>query len=82
MAYQPPKIRAEQFLGWTWSDINSQLQGLERQQVFAVWNWAAIRFSSLGTAQARHFKRYGADSTYRRVDTIRAWLGLEPLPLI
>jgi hypothetical protein len=82
MAYQSPKIRAEKFLAWSWSDINSQLQGLERQQAFAVWNWAAIRFSSLGTEQERYFKRYGAEPTYRRVAIVRAWLGLEPLPLI
>ena len=65
-------------LGMTWDDIN-RLQGRKRQQAMAIWQWAAPRFSSLGTEQDRYFQRYGAERTYQRINRIRAWLGLEIL---
>lgn len=68
--------RALRYIGWNWDQINT-LQGIERQQALATWEWAAVRFSSLGTAQARHFDRYGAESTFQRINCFRAWLGLE-----
>jgi hypothetical protein len=76
MAYKEPRLRPQRFLGLSWEQITSQLQGSNRQQALAIWEWSAVRFSSLGTAQEKHFKRYGAASTYARVDKVRAWLGL------
>ena len=78
MAYQTPRLRPERFLGLSWDQITTQLRGLERQQALAVWQWAAPRFSSHGTAQATHWNRYGAGKTYRRIDAVRCWLGLAP----
>jgi hypothetical protein len=79
MAYREPRLRPHRFLGWSWGEITSQLQGPQRRQALAVWQWSAIRFSSLGTAQEQHFKRYGAASTYARIDQVRAWLDLAPI---
>ena len=79
MAYREPRLRPHRFLGWSWGEITSQLQGPQRRQALAVWQWSAIRFSSLGTAQEKHFKRYGAASTYARIEQVRAWLDLAPI---
>ena len=66
---------ARSYLGLNHDDIN-QLQGIKRQQAMAIWQWASIRFSSLGTEQDRYFKRYGAAATYQRINRVRTWLGL------
>jgi hypothetical protein len=66
---------ARSYLGLNTDDIN-QLQGIKRQQARAIWQWASIRFSSLGTEQDRYFKRYGAAATYQRINRVRRWLGL------
>ena len=66
---------ARSYLGLTHNEIN-QLQGIKRQQARAIWQWANIRFSSLGTDQDRYFKRYGAAATYQRINRVRTWLGL------
>ena len=78
MTYQPPKCDPRQFLGMTHQDLN-RLQGYKRNLGFALWQWAAPRFSSLGTEQARYFDRYGAAATFVRINRVRAWLGLELL---
>ena len=62
--------------GHSWSQI-CQLQGRERQAAMAVWQWSAVRFSSLGTDQDHYFKRYGAARTFERINRVRVWLGLE-----
>ena len=78
MAYQEPKQRLNPFLGMDWEQITSQLQGNRRNQALALWQWCAPRYSSLGTAQARYFERYGAAATYVRIDKVRQWAGLAP----
>ena len=78
MTYQPPKNDPRQFLGMTLEDLN-RLQGYKRNLGFAMWQWAAPRFSSLGTEQARYFDRYGAAATFARINRVRAWLGLDLL---
>ena len=78
MAYQEPKQRLEPFLGMTWEQITSQLQGNRRNQALALWQWGASRFSSLGTAQERYWKRYGTAATFARIDKVRQWAGLAP----
>jgi hypothetical protein len=45
----------------------------------ALWQWGHYRYSSLGTAQERYWKRYGVDATTRRIDRVRSWLNLEPI---
>jgi hypothetical protein len=67
---------ARQYLGLSWDQITSQLQGQQRRQAMALWQWAAPRYSSHGTAQAAYFNRYGAAATYARINRVRAWLGL------
>ena len=79
MAYQNPRLRPQRFLGMSWDQITSQLQGLERQQALAVWHWAHYRYSSVGTAQERHWRRYGVAAVTRRVDRVRSWLNLAPI---
>ena len=79
MAYQNPRLRPQRFLGLSWEQITTQLQGLERQQAMALWQWGHYRYSSLGTAQERYWKRYGVDATTRRIDRVRSWLNLEPI---
>jgi len=76
MANDTAKRLALKHLGHDWQQITTQLSGRERQAALAVWHWASIRFSSLGTEQDRYFKRYGAAATYQRVNRVRAWLGL------
>jgi hypothetical protein len=78
MAYQHPRLRPERFLGLSWEQITTTLRGPERQQALALWQWAAPRYSSLGTAQERYFNRYGAGATYARIDRTRQWLNLKP----
>ena len=78
MAYQAPRLRPERFLGFDWKQATTQLRGLERQQALALFHWAAPRYSSLGTAQAAYWKRYGTAATYARINRVRTWLGLEP----
>ena len=70
---------ARQFLGLSWDDITQKLQGRQRQQAMALWQWSAPRYSSLGTEQTRYFNRYGAAQTYVRINRVRAWLGLDPV---
>ena len=77
MANDTAKRLALKHLGHDWEQITTQLSGRERQAALAVWHWASIRFSSLGTEQDRYFKRYGAAATYQRINRVRAWLGLE-----
>jgi hypothetical protein len=77
MANDTAKRLALKHLGHDWEQITSQLSGRERQAALAVWHWASIRFSSLGTKQDRYFKRYGAAATYQRINRVRAWLDLE-----
>jgi hypothetical protein len=79
MAYQNPRLRPQRFLGFSWEQISTQLTGLERQQAMAVWQWGHYRYSSLGTAQERHYRRYGVAATTARVDRVRSWLNLRPL---
>jgi hypothetical protein len=79
MAYQNPRLRPQRFLGLSWEQITTQLQGLERQQAMALWQWGHYRYSSLGTAQERYWKRYGVDATTRRIDRVRSWLNLKPI---
>jgi hypothetical protein len=79
MAYQNPRLRPQRFLGLSWEQITTQLQGLERQQALALWQWGHYRYSSLGTAQERYWKRYGVDATTRRIDRVRSWLNLKPI---
>jgi hypothetical protein len=79
MAYQNPRLRPQRFLGLSWEQITTQLQGLERQQAMALWQWCHYRYSSLGTAQERYWKRYGVDATTRRIDRVRSWLNLKPI---
>ena len=67
------------FIGLSWEQITTQLQGRDRQQALAIWHWAAPRYSSLGTAQAAYFSRYGAEATYARINRVRSWLGLDPV---
>ena len=76
MAYQNPRLRPQRFLGLSWEQITTQLQGLERQQAMAVWQWAHYRYSSLGTAQESYARRYGVAATTRRIDRVRSWLNL------
>jgi hypothetical protein len=78
MAYQQPKQRLERFQGMTWQEITSQLQGNQRNQAIALWQWCAPRFSSYGTAQARYWERYGTAATFERIDKVRQWVGLAP----
>jgi hypothetical protein len=78
MAYQKPRLRPERFLGFDWNQATTQLRGLERQQALALFQWAAPRYSSLGTDQAAYWKRYGTAATYARINRVRTWLGLEP----
>jgi hypothetical protein len=63
--------------GYSYGEICERLQGRERQAAMAVWQWSAVRFSSLGTDQDRYFKRYGAARTFERINRVRSWLGLE-----
>jgi len=77
MANDTAKRLALKHLGHDWEQITTQLSGRERQAALAVWHWASIRFSSLGTEQDRYFKRYGAAATFQRINRVRAWLGLE-----
>lgn len=70
--------RQKAYLGLSWDQIN-ELQGRQRQQAMALWQWASPRFSSFGTEQDRYFKRYGAERTYQRINRVRAWLDLEIL---
>ena len=70
------KRYALKHLGHSWEQCCT-LQGRDRQAALAVWEWSAVRFSSLGTAQDRYFKRYGAARTFERINRVRAWLGLE-----
>lgn len=79
MAYQSPRLRPERFLGMSWEQITTQLQGLERQQALAIWQWANYRYSSLGTDQERHWHRYGVESVTRRIDRVRSWLNLREI---
>ena len=74
MIYATDRQRA--YLALNWDEIN-QLQGYHRQQARALWQWAAPRFSSLGTDQDRYFKRCGAERTYQRINRVRRWLKLE-----
>ena len=74
MIYATDRQRA--YLALNWEQIN-ELQGYHRQQARALWQWAAPRFSSLGTDQARYFERYGAERTYQRINRVRRWLRLE-----
>ena len=74
MHYATDRQRA--YLGLSWEQIN-ELQGYHRQQARALWQWAAPRFSSLGTDQDRYFKCYGAERTYQRINRVRRWLRLE-----
>lgn len=67
------------FIGLSWEQITTQLQGKDRQQAMAIWQWAAPRYSSLATAQAAYFKRYGAAATYARINRVREWLGLDTI---
>lgn len=78
MAYQHPRIRPERFLGLSWEQITTTLQGLERQQALALWQWASYRYSSIGTAQERHWRRYGVESVTRRIDRVRSWVNVKP----
>jgi hypothetical protein len=78
MAYQEPTQRLEPFLGMSWREITEQLQGNRRNQAMALWQWGAPRFSSLGTAQAAYWNRYGSAATYARIDAVRQWAGLAP----
>lgn len=78
MAYQHPRQRPQRFLGLSWEQITTQLQGNDRNQALALWQWCSPRFSSHGTAQARYWQRYGTAATYDRIDTVRQWLGLAP----
>ncbi len=66
------------YLGLSYDQI-CQLQGRHRNQAMSLWQWASPRFSSLGTDQDRYFKRYGAAATYKRINRVRAWLGLDIL---
>ena len=70
--------RQKAYLGLNWDQINA-LQGQQRRQAMALWQWASPRFSSLGTEQDRYFKRYGAERTYQRINRVRAWLDMEIL---
>lgn len=70
---------ALQFIGLSYDEINRLPGRMTRNQAMALWQWAAPRFSSLGTAQDRYFKRYGAAATFARINRVRAWLGLEPV---
>ena len=74
-----PQTYPRAFIGLSWEQITTQLQGRDRQQALAIWQWAAPRYSSLATAQAAYFNRYGAAATFRRINRVRAWLGLEPV---
>jgi hypothetical protein len=76
MAYQTPRIDPATLTGYSWNQITQQLQGLKRQQAMALWQWASLRYSSIGTEQERYFKRYGAAATFERINRVRAWLGL------
>ena len=78
MAYQQPRQRLEPFLGLSRQQITDQLQGNRRNQALALWQWGAPRFSSLGTAQAAYWKRYGTAATFARIDRVRQWAGLAP----
>lgn len=78
MTYREPRLRPQRFVGMSWEQITTQLQGLERQQAMALWQWAAYRYSSHGTAQEKHWRRYGVASVTRRVDRVRSWLNLQP----
>ena len=75
MNYATDRQRA--YLTLSYEQICNELQGYHRQQAMALWQWAAPRFSSLGTDQDRYFKRYGAEATYRRINRVRRWLRLE-----
>jgi hypothetical protein len=69
---------AQQFLGLTWDQITSQLQGRNRQQALALWKWAAIHYSeTLCPDQLHYWRRYGSAATFQRIDRVRAWLGLD-----
>jgi hypothetical protein len=74
--FKPATDRQRAYLGLSWDQINT-LQGYHRNQAMALWQWAAPRFSSFGTDQARYFDRYGAEATYKRINKVRRWLGLE-----
>lgn len=76
MATDTAKRLALKNLGLSWEQITTQLRGRERQAALAVWHWASIRFSSIGSEQDRYFKRYGAAATFQRINRVRAWLGL------
>ena len=76
MSFKPATDRHRAYLGLSWEQINN-LQGYHRNQAMAIWQWAAPRFSSLGTDQAAYFDRYGAEMTYRRINRVRRWLGME-----
>jgi hypothetical protein len=79
MSKTDPQSYARSLLGYSWEQITTQLQGRKRQQALALWQWAAIRFSSYGTAQQAYFRRYGAEATFARINRVRAWLGLDPI---
>ena len=79
MSFSPAKTRPERFVGYSWEQITQQLQGLNRQQALAIWQWAAIRYGSYGTEQERYFRRYGAEATFARINRVRSWLGLPPV---
>ncbi len=78
MAYKQPRLRPKRFLGWSWEQITTKLQGADRQQALALWHWASFRYGSVGTPQERYFRRYGAAATLRRIDRVRSWLNLKP----
>jgi hypothetical protein len=74
--FKPATDRQRAYLTWSLYEINARgLQGNHRNQATALWHWAAIRYSS--DHQDRYSKRYGIEATYKRINKVRRWLGLE-----
>ena len=62
----------------SYNDAEQHLEGRAWKRFLFAWTWSAVHFSDLGREQLRHTKRFGWESTKKRINKVRTILGYHP----